>query len=354
MEEEQKEKEEKTEQEENNSGDNNENSDEADNDENGRKTAVGVRFIKAGRIYHFDTSDIELEVGDRVVVDTARGLEMGEVVKKDILETDENAVKLLKPVIRKVNEEDIERLEKLKIKEKDAQIECERLIEKMQLPMKLISAQYNIDGSRLTVSFGAESRVDFRELVRDLSRNLKVRIEMRQVGPRDEAKLLGGYGRCGRQLCCANFLNELNPVSIKMAKEQGLPLSPMKISGICGRLLCCLGYEFEQYKAMKSEMPKEGRRVLTKMGEATVIGVKTIEEKLLLQLDSGERVEMTLDELNGKTEDKNTKDKSIEDKEPDKDKDKKAGGDKNRDDNKPPENKRSSQRRRSRKNNKKD
>jgi cell fate regulator YaaT (PSP1 superfamily) len=179
------------------------------------------------------------------------------------------------------------------------------MVDRLKLPMKLISAEYNIDGSRLTVFFSAESRVDFRELVRDLNRRLRVRIEMRQVGPRDEARLLGGFGRCGRPLCCASFLSDLRPVSIKMAKEQGLPLSPMKISGLCGRLLCCLGYEYDQYRAMKEKMPRVGRSISTAMGEAIVVGGKPIEETVLVELESGARVELPLDEIIDTDKDKN-------------------------------------------------
>ena len=291
---------------------------EENNQKSNAAESVGVRFTKAGRVYYFDPSDLELELGDKVVVETIQGLEMGEVVITDKTNSHEKAGIPIKPVIRKVTQADIERLEKLKQKENDALAECTRLIEKVQLPMKLISANYNIDGGRLTVSFSAESRVDFRELVRDLSRRMKVRVEMRQVGPRDEARLLGGYGRCGRQLCCASFLSDLNPVSIKMAKEQGLPLSPMKISGTCGRLLCCLGYEFEQYRSMKAKMPREGTHISTHMGEAIVVGGNPLEEKVMLEMESGVRVEMTLNELMGKNEDK--------DKQKDKDKTKNKEG----------------------------
>ncbi|MFC1846978.1 stage 0 sporulation family protein [Chloroflexota bacterium] len=304
----------------------NENSEINENNENNiTRHAVGMRFNKAGRVYYFDPSGIELEMGDAVVVDTASGLEMGEVVIVDSAELTEKVSMPLKPVIRKVTAKDLERMEGLKQQEKDAMAECERLVEKMKLPMKLISAQYNIDGKRLTIVFGAEGRVDFRELVRDLSRSLKVRIEMRQVGSRDEAKLLGGYGRCGRQLCCASFLSELNPVSIKMAKEQGLPLSPMKISGLCGRLLCCLGYEYEQYRSMREKMPRVGKQISTPMGEGIVRSTNPVSETVTVELESGARTEITLEELNGKKEDR-AKDKE-ETKPEDKKKDKPMGRD---------------------------
>lgn len=163
--------------------------------------------------------------------------------------------------------------------------------------MKLISAEYSLDLSHLTIYFSAESRVDFRELVRELSRALKVRVELRQIGPRDEAKLLGGYGRCGHELCCARFLTEFSPVSIKMAKVQDLPLNPMKISGVCGRLLCCLGYECEQYRQIKERMPKEGQRVMTEAGPATVVGSNALEEKVLVEYETGARLEVPVSKI---------------------------------------------------------
>ncbi|MFH1662833.1 MAG: stage 0 sporulation family protein [Chloroflexota bacterium] len=268
---------------------------------NNTKEAVGVRFKRNGKIYYFDPSGIELEMGDKVIVDTARGLEIGYVVITDSEKINDKIIQPLKPVLRKANAEDLQCADEFKQREGEATAECAGLIEKLKLPMKLISTEYNIDGSRLTVFFSAESRVDFRELVRDLSRKLKVHVEMRQIGPRDEAKILSGFGRCGRPLCCASFLGEFSPVSIKMAKEQNLPLSPMKISGLCGRLLCCLGYEFEQYRKMREKMPREGKMVKTAKGEGVVVGSKPIEEKVLVELESGVRVEVSLDEI---TEDK--------------------------------------------------
>jgi len=267
------------------------------------KEAVGVRFKRNGKIYYFDPSGIEFKIGDKVIVETARGLEMGEIVITDTEKMNEKINKPLKQVVRLANAEDLQCADEFKQREGEALVDCTKIIEKLKLPMKLISTEYNIDGSRLTVFFSAEGRIDFRELVRELSRNLKVRVEMRQIGPRDEAKLLSGFGRCGRALCCASFLGEFNPVSIKMAKEQGLPLSPMKISGLCGRLLCCLGYEFEQYREMRGKMPREGQKVKTIKGEGIVVGGKPIEEKVLVELESGARVELEIDEIT--YEDKN-------------------------------------------------
>ncbi|MEE9583791.1 MAG: stage 0 sporulation family protein, partial [Dehalococcoidales bacterium] len=240
---------------------------------------------------------IELEMGERVVVETSRGSELGQVVIAPSPAAAGELTRPLKPVVRKADAEDIERADRLRQKEGEALAECAGLVAKLKLPMKLISAEYNLDGSRLTIFFGAEGRVDFRELVRELGHRLKVRVELRQVGPRDEAKLIGGFGRCGRLLCCTSFLSEFSPVSIKMAKEQNLPLNPMKISGICGRLLCCLGYECEQYRIMKQKMPRVGQRVSIAAGVASVVGGNPLEEMVLVELEGGVRMKVPLDEV---------------------------------------------------------
>ncbi|MBI3930808.1 MAG: stage 0 sporulation family protein [Chloroflexi bacterium] len=258
---------------------------------------VGVRFKRAGKVYYFDPAGIDLEVNDYVVVETNRGLELGRVViaPKQVLAGD--AVKSVKPIVRKAGPEDIDRAQEVEAKEREALDECRKLVDKLQLPMKLLSAEYNLDGSRLTIYFSAVERVDFRELVRELANRLKVWVEMRQTGPRDEAKLIGGLGRCGRPLCCSSFLCEFAPVSIRMAKEQNLPLNPMKISGCCGRLMCCLVYENEQYHIMKGKLPKEGQLVSTAMGVAKVIGSNPLKETVLVELESEATVELPLSEI---------------------------------------------------------
>ena len=258
---------------------------------------VGVRYRRAGRIYYFDPAGIELAPGDEVVVDTSRGLEMGRVVVAPTEVAAEEIVEPLKPVVRRATEGDIERAKQLEGKKVEALAECGKLVDEMRLPMKLIDADVNLEDSRLTVYFSAEGRVDFRELVRELSRRLKIRVEMRQVGPRDGAKMVGGFGRCGRQLCCQGFISEFSPVSIKMAKAQNLPLNPMKISGVCGRLLCCLGYEYEQYRTLRQKMPREGTQVATPKGRATVIGGNLIEEKVLVELEGGSKASFPLAEI---------------------------------------------------------
>jgi cell fate regulator YaaT (PSP1 superfamily) len=258
---------------------------------------VGVRFKRAGKVYYFDPSGIEMEVNDFVVVKTARGLELGRVVIAPTQVVASEVTEPLKPVVRKAEPEDIKRAQEFEDKEGEALVECGKLIAKLGLPMKLLSAEYNLDGSRLTFFFSASERVDFRELVRELNKRFKVRVELRQLGPRDETKLIGGFGRCGRPLCCMNFLTEFSPVSIKMAKEQDLPLNPFKISGICGRLLCCLAYESEQYHAMKEKLPKPGQRVSTPMGEASVVGGNPLKETVLVELESQATVELPLSDI---------------------------------------------------------
>ena len=273
---------------------------------------VGIRFKKAGRVYYFDPAGIELEVNDYVVVKTTRGLELGYVVIAPRQVLVNEVTTPLKPVVRKAEPEDIRHAQELETKEEEALIECGKLTAKLHLPMKLLSAEYNLEGSRLTFYFSAEERVDFRELVRELTNRFKVRVELRQVGPRDEAKLIGGFGRCGRPLCCMSFLSEFTPVSIKMAKEQSLPLNPLKISGVCGRLLCCLVYESEQYRSMKEKLPREGQQVSTAMGVATVVGGNPLKETVLVELASQVTVELPLSEIKigGEPSDKPEKEQS--------------------------------------------
>jgi len=258
---------------------------------------VGIRFKRAGRVYYFDPTGFDLEVNDYVVVNTARGLELGHVVisPKQVLANE--ITKPLEPVVRKAEPEDIEHAQEFEEKEREARAECDKLVTELNLPMKLLSAEYNLDGSRLTFFFSATERVDFRELVRKLTSRFKVRVELRQVGPRDVAKLIGGFGKCGRPLCCMSFLSEFASVSIRMAKEQDLALNPMRISGVCGRLLCCLGYEIEQYRAMKEKLPKEGQRVSVPMGIAKVVGGNPLKETVLVELEGGARVELPLSEV---------------------------------------------------------
>ena len=258
---------------------------------------VGVRFHQAGKVYYFDAAGIPLEVNNDVVVETSRGQELGKVVISPKQVIFSEITEPLKPIIRKAQAEDIEKAQQQQEKATNAIAKCRELVEKFNLPMKPISAQYNLDGSHLTIFFSAEKRVDFRELVRELSRNLKTHVELRQVGARDEAKLIGGLGKCGFPLCCTTFLSEFEPVSIKMAKEQDIALNPMKTSGICGRLLCCLGYEYEQYRAMKEKMPPLRQEVSTPLGNAKVVSCNPLKETVTVELETGVTVELPLSQI---------------------------------------------------------
>lgn len=258
---------------------------------------VGVRFKSAGKVYYFDPVSIELKVYDYVVVQTSRGMELGQVtIAPKQIEASEITAEL-KPILRKAMEEDIKRAQDFASKENNALSECSKMIARLNLPMKLVSAEYNLDGSRLTFYFTAEERVDFRELVRELTAFFKTRIELRQIGPRDQAKIVGGLGRCGRHLCCGSFLTEFTPVSIKMAKDQDLPLDPMKISGVCGRLQCCLAYESAQYREAKSLLPKKGQPVDTPSGKGLVTGGNPLKGTVLVELETKVETEFPLKQV---------------------------------------------------------
>ncbi|MDO9334694.1 MAG: stage 0 sporulation family protein [Dehalococcoidales bacterium] len=258
---------------------------------------VGVRFKRAGRIYYFDPKDFEFNPNDYVIVETARGLEIGRVVlaSKQVLVSEIEMP--LKAVIRKAEPTEAQHSEETEKKEREALVECGKMVARLGLPMKLLSAEYSLDGNHITFFFSAAERVDFRELVRELATRFRVRVELRQVGARDETKIMGGYGRCGRPLCCVTWLSEFQPISIKMAKEQGLPLNPMKISGVCGRLLCCLSYEHLLYRDMRGKMPREGQPVTTPMGPARVVGNNPLKETVVVELETQVTVELPLEDI---------------------------------------------------------
>lgn len=246
---------------------------------------VGIRFKDSGKTYFFDPHGLEqLAIGDSVIVETVRGLELAKITHLPHEVADTEIVGELKPVIRRAEDSDFERMRLLSERHEEVLARCDEKIREHSLPMRLIKAEYSFDGSRLTFYFTSEKRVDFRMLVRDLARTFKTRIELRQIGPRDEAKLLGGIGPCGRMLCCATFLPDYARVSIKMAKDQDLPLNPTKISGVCGRLLCCLSYEHEQYLAIKAELPRKGSWVQTPDGPGEVITVNVVRETVIVEL----------------------------------------------------------------------
>ena len=245
---------------------------------------IGVRFKSSGRIYYFDPLEFEFREGDGVIVETARGQEFGEVaqIAMDVEET--AIVSPLKPVVRPASDTDTTMREQNCAKEGDAFRVCQQKIEQHKLDMHLVSAEYSFNGSKLVFYFTADERVDFRELVKDLASQFRTRIELRQIGVRDEAKMLGGLGSCGRVVCCKQFLDDFHPVSIKMAKEQNLSLSPTKISGLCGRLMCCLQYEQSGYEEMKRRMPHVNREILTPDGIGFVVDNNVITERTKVRL----------------------------------------------------------------------
>ena len=232
---------------------------------------VGVRFKEVGKIYYFDPDLKKLKNGDRVIVETARGIECGEVALENRDISEDEIIHPLKPIIRLACEDDIKIAEQNRKKEAEAFSVCEKKIEELGLDMKLVGVECTFDGSKMLFYFTADGRVDFRELVKNLAYVYRTRIEMRQIGVRDESKMLGGFGICGRPFCCSQFLGDFHPVSIKMAKEQGLSLNPGKISGTCGRLMCCLKYEQDSYEHLLRVTPKVGAIVKTPEGNGTVI-----------------------------------------------------------------------------------
>ncbi len=247
---------------------------------------VGVRFKKVGKVYHFDPNGLELKIGEIVVVETTRGVELGEIAVSNHEIDEEQVRKPLRPVLRKANDEDFAVLEENKVKEKEAFAICQEKIKKHGLDMKLVEVEYTFDNSKIIFSFTAEGRIDFRELVKELASIYRTRIELRQIGARDESKALGSIGVCGRGLCCAQFLGEFEPVSIKMAKEQGLSLNPTKISGACGRLMCCLKFEQDTYEALLKKTPRAGSVVETPDGIGVVEYVSLIRGLLKVRIEN--------------------------------------------------------------------
>ncbi|MDD3825365.1 MAG: regulatory iron-sulfur-containing complex subunit RicT [Anaerolineae bacterium] len=259
---------------------------------------VGVRFNPAGKVYYFDPTGYEdARPGEHLVVETSRGEEIGRVVIPPSEVEDDEIVRRLKGVSRRATPLDLTQMTFYRFKEREALARCQEKVNEHGLPMKMVRAEYNYDGSRLVFFFASETRVDFRRLVQDLARSFRARIELRQIGVRDEAKLLGGLGRCGLTLCCSTWLTEFNPVSIKMAKVQDLPLSPMDISGVCGRLLCCLAYESEHYAKVKEKLPKAGKVIDTPHGRGKVVQVNAVNESIQVELESQVRVEISYEEL---------------------------------------------------------
>ena len=250
---------------------------------------VGVTFREAGKIYYFAPADKKFSVGERVIVNTARGLELGVVKVKNKTVAQNKIVSPLKDIVRRATEDDVRRHEKNKKAELDAAAVFKKKVESHGLAMNLVAVEYTFDNSKLIFYFSCESRVDFRELVKDLASTFKTRIELRQIGIRDETKMMGGIGPCGRKLCCAGFLTDFAQVSIKMAKEQSFSLNSGKVSGVCGKLMCCLRYEHETYEEAIRRMPPTGSLVSTQDGEGVVTEIKPLSEEVRVKLNDKDK-----------------------------------------------------------------
>ncbi len=248
---------------------------------------IQVRMREVGRVVFYNARGIKFAVGDYVIVEADRSIDYGQIVSETELIENSVLEEPLKAVIRKVESKDIEKIKKNKEKVKEAHNICDKKIIEHRLPMKLVDTEYSFDLSKLVFYFTSEGRVDFRELVKDLAAVFKVRIELRQIGVRDEAKMLGGYGHCGRRLCCGTFLKDFEPVTIKMAKEQKLSLNPTKISGVCGRLMCCLDYEYNTYKDFSEYLPEEGEKLKTPDGIVKVKSVDILKKKVMVEYEDG-------------------------------------------------------------------
>ena len=252
-----------------------------------------IRLRETGKITYFSTSGMKFKVGDYVIVEADRGLDYGQVLSEKEALLDSDVEEPLKKVIRKANPWDMHQIEKNKKKIKEVMGVCSKKIHDRRLPMKLIDAEFSFDRSKVLFYFTAEGRVDFRDLVKDLANEFKTRIELKQIGVRDEAKILGGLWPCGRALCCVTHLKDFEPVTIKMAKEQNLPLNPTKISGLCGRLMCCLGYEYKTYKDLMKGIPAQGDTVKTEKGAGKVVAVNAIKRSVSVELEDGSLIEVS-------------------------------------------------------------
>ncbi|MFZ5800621.1 MAG: PSP1 domain-containing protein [Candidatus Omnitrophota bacterium] len=248
---------------------------------------VQVKLRGTGVASFFEAGELSLSIGACVIVEAERGLDFGYMICDWGANAPTKLEGPLRKVVRLAADADLKQIEDNKQKIKEAVLTCEKKIAEHKLDMKLIDAEYSFDRSKLIFYFTSEGRVDFRELVKDLARIFRARIELRQIGVRDEAKMIGGFGNCGRELCCARFLKDFEPVTIRMAKEQGLPLNPPKISGVCGRLMCCLAYEFDTYKSLAKDLPREGEKITTAEGKGKVIAVDILKRKVKVEVGLG-------------------------------------------------------------------
>lgn len=254
---------------------------------------VEIKQREGGASSYYSAGDLKPSAGDYVIIESDRGLDYGEVLSAEEVVLDKGMLRgPLRKIIRIANRHDIEKIERNRQKAREAVKTCDKKIAERKLNMKLIDAELSFDCSKIIFYFTAEERVDFRELVKDLAKIFKARIELKQVGVRDEAKMFGGFGQCGRELCCARFLKDFEPVTIKMAKDQSLPLNPTKISGVCGRLMCCLSYEHKCYKESAKGMPRVGQRIKTKEGPAKVVDVNYLKRITTAELEDGRQIKI--------------------------------------------------------------
>ncbi|HRZ87797.1 MAG TPA: stage 0 sporulation family protein [bacterium] len=258
---------------------------------------VQVRMREEGRIHYCKIGDQPPSVGDYVIIESERGMDYGQVIGEPETVLDENVEKPVHSIVRTMSADDEKKLKDNKEQAKAAYQTCAQKVEQHRLPMKLVDVEYTFDHSKLIFYFTAEGRIDFRELVKELAVAFRARIEMRQIGVRDEAKILGGVGCCGRELCCAKFLKDFEPVNIKMAKVQRLSLNPNKISGLCGRLLCCLKYEYKTYKTLEKNLPREGTMVRTKTGDGKVTDLNIIKQTVIVELEGDRYMELPVSEI---------------------------------------------------------
>ncbi len=255
------------------------------------ETIVQVRLREMGTLLCFKAENLNLKAGDLVIVEAERGIDYGQIQGEPVLS--EKSDDSVKKIVRKVNDQDKKQIDDNRKKAQEASLTCSNKVQEHKLDMKLVGAEYSFDRSKILFYFTAEGRVDFRDLVKDLAKVFKARIELRQIGVRDEAKMCGGFGPCGRELCCCRFLKDFEPVTIKMAKDQNLSLNPPKISGLCGRLMCCLSYEHKHYKEMNRGLPREGERVDTPEGKGKVISINILKRLAVVVLEDGKFVEIS-------------------------------------------------------------
>lgn len=255
-----------------------------------------VRLRDSGATFSYNSSGLEIKDGDYVIVEHDRGLDYGQIISPQEAKAQSSAKEPIKKIVRLATEGDIKQIIDNRTKAKDAFNTCQKKIEEHKLEMKLVKAEHSFDRSKIIFYFTSEGRVDFRSLVKDLAKIFKARIELRQIGVRDEAKFFGGFGSCGRELCCAKFLKDFEPVTIKMAKEEGLPLNPPKISGLCGRLMCCLSFEYETYKMLSKGLPREGEKITTPQGKGKVVSVNVFKRSATVELEDGVQVEISFND----------------------------------------------------------